>query len=316
MIPRLEIIFPLKRQWQYWFGKEYAPKEKEVLLDHARTGIYLALRIALPNGGKVGVMAYNCDTVMNPVMQAGCRCVFLDVNENLTLNTEQYALQKLDAIVVSNLFGIHNDIKAIRKACQKAVVIVDNAHGYGLPNEGDFTVYSINQGKYPALGPGGILYVNNSTYQDNFTQWGLSLLCKIGLINQIKEFVSMLVKAILYHPFIYGWFTRPLKSEKIKSGQPEPIHIRPMSPGVSRLYNTWLIEHDYNKVAKPFMDVIHTDDPKRVIAEYRAIGVEAETHFKYWPMWAAHYGYIQGSCPVAERLIHELVMVPNYYKKQ
>lgn len=159
IIPRLDISFSLRRQWSYWFGKEYNPIEGEFLLNHARTGIVMALRVALPKGGRVGVVAYNCHTVANAVANAMCTPVFVDVTDGLTIDIQSVP-KDLDAIVVTNLFGIRNDIEAIRKRSPKAVIIVDNAHGYGLPAEGDFTVYSINQGKFPALGCGGILCVN------------------------------------------------------------------------------------------------------------------------------------------------------------
>ena len=162
MIPRLDIEFPLRRQWEYWFGAAYEARDGEYLLNHARTGIVMALRAALPNGGRVGVVAYNCHTVANAVANAGCTPFFVDVTEDLKIDVASVPVN-LDAIVVTNLFGIRNDVEAIRKRCPGAVVIVDNAHGYGLPVEGDFTVYSINQGKFPALGPGGILCVGAKT---------------------------------------------------------------------------------------------------------------------------------------------------------
>ena len=162
MIPRLDIGFPLKRQWKYWFGAAYMAQEGEYLLNHARTGIVMALRAALPKGGRVGVVAYNCHTVANAVVNAGCEPFFVDVTEDLRIDVESMPVD-LDAIVVTNLFGIRNDVEAIRKRCPGAIIIVDNAHGYGLPAEGDFTVYSINQGKFPALGPGGILCVGTKT---------------------------------------------------------------------------------------------------------------------------------------------------------
>ena len=166
MITRLDISFPLYRQWLYWFGKQYEPDEGEYLLNHARTGIVMALRASLPDGGRVGVMTYNCHTVANTVVNAGCVPVFVDVTEDLRIDVETMP-RDLDAIVVTNLFGIRNDVEAIRKRCSRAVVIVDNAHGYGLPAEGDFTVYSINQGKFPALGPGGLLYINQKNDKKN-----------------------------------------------------------------------------------------------------------------------------------------------------
>ena len=89
MTPRLDIRFPLRRQWLYWFGRQYEPQEGEYLLNHARTGIALALKATLPNGGRVGVVAYNCHTVANAVVNAGCTPVFLDVTERLQIDCEE-----------------------------------------------------------------------------------------------------------------------------------------------------------------------------------------------------------------------------------
>jgi dTDP-4-amino-4,6-dideoxygalactose transaminase len=165
MIPRLNISFSLKNQRAFWFGDEYASREGEYLLNHARSGIVMALRAALPEGGRVGVVAYNCHTVANAVVESGCTPVFVDVTEDLHVDVQHLDGLQLDAIVLTNLFGIHNDIAAVRQALGDAPIIVDNAHGYGLPAEGDFCVYSINQGKFPSLGEGGLLMVNNPQYQ-------------------------------------------------------------------------------------------------------------------------------------------------------
>ena len=108
MIPRLDISFPLRRQLQYWCGKyidaarlesgtlEPSALElrtsgyKEYLLNHARTGIVMALRAALPKGGRVGVVAYNCHTVANTVVNAGCVPFFVDVTSFLKWFIENY----------------------------------------------------------------------------------------------------------------------------------------------------------------------------------------------------------------------------------
>ena len=206
MIPRLDIQFPLKRQWQFWFGGQYEPREGEYLLNHARTGIVMALRAALPDGGRVGVVVYNCHTVANAVVNAGCTPVFVDVTDELKIDVESIPIN-LDAIVVTNLFGIRNDIEAIRKHLPNAIIIVDNAHGYGLPAEGDFTVYSINQGKFPALGEGGILKIALSILDLRLRISDLySRLPQYTMLGQVKLFCSMLIKAIAYSPCFY-WLT-------------------------------------------------------------------------------------------------------------
>ena len=333
MIPRLDIQFPLKRQIQYWCGTAYEPKDGEFLVNHARTGIVMALRAALPNGGRVGVVAYNCHTVANAVVNAGCKPVFVDVTEDLKIEVKSVPTD-LDAIVVTNLFGIQNDIEAIRKRLPKAIIIVDNAHGYGVSAEGDFTVYSINQGKFPALGEGGVL----CTIGD----WKLKIenlykdLPSYGFVAQVKLFVSMLVKAIAYSRLCY-WLVmkikglRELKSERIK----ETITMRKMAPGVRRMYKAWLPNAE-TEIAKQksnaaitnervrelgseciigenaFMAVVKCEDPEALKKEFAEIGVETETHFKNAIVWAEQFGYKKGTCPKAEELTQKLLMIPTY----
>lgn len=334
MIPRLDIRFPLKRQWQYWYGKQYEPKEGEYLLNHARTGIVLALRASLPQGGRVGVVAYNCHTVANAVVNAGCTPVFVDVTEGLTVDIESVPAD-LDAIVVTNLFGIRNDISAIRAKCPQAIIIVDNAHGYGLPTEGDFTVYSINQGKFPALGEGGILWVSGLGVSGLGEMY--EALPTYGFIAQVKLFCSMMIKAIAYSRCFY-WLTRLLKRELGASGFEisGKVSIRKMAPGVRRLYNAWLPSADEAIAAQKqnaerisglgvselvdewllgenaFMLIARTRKPEELKKWFAARGVETATHFAHAIEWASEFGYLPGSCPKAEKLTKHLLMIPTY----
>ena len=325
MKPRLDIQFPLYRQFQYWFGKEYKHQKCEYLLNYARTGIVMALRAALPKGGRVGVVVYNCHTVANAVVNAGCMPFFVDMTEDLRIDVASIPAD-LDAIVVTNLFGIRNDIAAIRKRLPKAIIIVDNAHGYGLPAEGDFTVYSINQGKFPALGPGGILIVNSKELRvKSLIDEQYAALPSYGFIAQLKLFVQMMVKAIAYSRCMY-WLTIRMK----KSANPDvhqEVVMRKMANGVSRLYNAALpeipkmIEMQRQNAANidgafygdnAFMAIVRTEDPAALKAEFAAKGVETETHFKNAITWAKQFGYVEGSCPNAEYLVNHLLMIPTY----
>jgi len=411
MIPRLNIAFPIKRQWQYWFGKEYEPLKGEYLLNHARTGIVMALKASVPEGSRVGVVAYNCHTVANAVVNAGCKPVFVDVTEELKIDIASVPAN-LDAIVVTNLFGIRNDIEAIRKRCPKAIIIVDNAHGYGLPAEGDFTVYSINQGKFPALGCGGILCVNikenknkentacaeendsksktnnpapqdtayaassvianhlddkqaylqsncqslsdncnklpssdyseknDSTFESTKNTKNnvaaidemYAALPSYRFMGQMKLFCSMLVKAIAYSRCMY-WLTMKMK----KSSNPkvhEKVVMMKMAPGVRRMYQAalpeipkminlqrqnaakigdWTLDIGHLIVGEnAFMAVVRTEKPEELKREFASKGVETETHFKHCIEWAKQFGYIEETCPNAEKLINHLLMIPTY----
>ncbi len=336
MIPRLDISFPIRRQWQYWFGKQYEPQQCEYLLNHARSGIILALRASLPNGGRVGVVAYNCHTIANAVVNAGCMPVFIDVTDELKIDVASISAD-LDAIVVTNLFGIRNNISVIREKCPNAIIIVDNAHGYGLPAEGDFSVYSINQGKFPALGEGGILVVNNklSVIRQKIDEM-YAVLPRYGLVAQCKLFAQMWAKAVAYSKICY-WFVRMLKKNTNPRAH-EQVVLKQMAPGIRRLYKAWLpaaeneiakqkqnaealnqklaiINHTCTTGDNAFMLIAKTQDPAALQTWFANHGIETATHFAHAIDWATEFGYIPGSCPNAERLIKELLMIPTYKRK-
>ena len=325
MIPRLDIQFPLKRQIQYWCGEEYDPCNGEFLVNHARTGIVMALRAALPNGGRVGVVTYNCHTVANAVVQAGCEPFFIDVLGDLRIDVKSVPVN-LDAIVVTNLFGIRNDIAVIRKRLPKAIIIVDNAHGYGLPVEGNFTVYSINQGKFPSLGCGGLLIVNSEELRvKSLIDEQYAALPSYGIIAQVKLFMQMWVKAMAYSRLCY-WLV--MKHKKFaNSNVHEKVAMRKMAPGIRRLYKAWLPNAEI-EIAKQrsnaskidgafygenaFMAIVKCNDPSALQKKYAARGIETATHFNRCIDWAKQFGYVEGSCPNAELLVNHLLMVPTY----
>ena len=336
MIPRLDISFSCRSQRAFWFGKAYTPQAGEYLLNHARTGIVMALRTALPNGGRVGVVAYNCHTVANAIVESGCQPVFVDVTEDLHIDTTHLSSFKMDALVVTNLFGIHNDIDAIRVAQPNVILIVDNAHGYGLPVEGDFTVYSINQGKFPALGEGGVLAVNNAQYLATIQQQYDSLPV-YGRVKEIKLFITMLLKAWMHMPCIYGLITQRLKAHRGATNCRETVTMRKMANGVRRIYQQALPDilhaielrkQNAQDIAdsllrenlvqsawygeNAFMLIARCENPKHLQAYFAQHGIETATHFAKTIEWAKQFGYTDGACPIAERLTKELIMIPTY----
>ena len=338
MIPRLHISFSLGKQFAFCFGKSYTPQTGEYLLNHARSGIIMALRAALPNGGRVGVVAYNCHTVANAVEQAGCTPVFVDVTEDLHIDLQYLSKLQLNALVLTNLFGIHNDITAVRQAIGSATIIVDNAHGYGLPAEGDFTVYSINQGKFPALGEGGILYVNNPGYAESI-QTQYAVLKGYSIVQESKLYLTMLLKALMHTPWIYRALTLRMKQKRTSVACRSEVVLKRMAKGVSRMYqqalptipqeiaqqqrNAQTIADDLLNEKRAqrawwgenaFMLIVQTEDPEVLKNHLLQHGVESATHFARAIEWATEFGYQLGSCPVAEKLTQELLMIPTYTK--
>lgn len=338
MQPRLNIGFSCINQYAFWFGKAYSAKQGEYLLNHARSGIVMALRAALPQGGRVGVVAYNCYTVANAVVQAGCHPVFVDVIEDLHIDMAQLANLDIDALILTNLFGIRNDVNAIRQVIGDIPIIVDNAHGVGLPNECDFTVYSINQGKFPALGEGGILVVNNQQYVASINQQYEQLPIYTKL-QEAKLFLTMLLKALLHTPIIYKLLTMRLKARRTIGNCCKTTPLKKMAIGICRIYNATLptIEKQIaqqrcnvqsiktlltsqNGVQSvwagenAFMLIVRCQNPKALKQYFASKGIEIATHFANAIVWAKQFGYQEGTCPMAEQLTKELLMIPTYKK--
>lgn len=315
MIPRLHISFPLHYQNEYWLGKPYSAAENEFLLNHARSGILLALKAAeLPANASVGVMVYNCHTVANAIEQAGFRSVFIDITEELKLNLEDLSrkVNGMAALVVTHLFGIVNDVKQIRQKYPQMIIIEDCAHAYGIKDlNGDFAVFSIGQGKNPSIGDGGILKVMNNKYLQK-TGEIYSLLPEYTLGQRMKLFCKLLGKAMMYRPWVYGWLTLPLKRRcPVRSGR-ETIIPRKMCRGIRNIYR---IEKEKVIPRDAFMQIIYCDNPEEEKESYRRNGIDTDTHFGHSIQWAREFGYEFGECPKAEKLVSHLLMLPNFFDR-
>ena len=339
MKPRVEVCFG-KAERQAFRNKEpeYLPRQDEFLLNHARSGLLLALQsLGLPQGSKVGVMVYNCHTVMNAVAQAGHEVVFIDVDDGLKIDLGDLRRKSvgMKALIVTHLFGIFNDIKAIRDEFPQLPVIEDCAHTFGKEIIGDFGVYSIGQGKLPSLGDGGILVVKNQKYIDE-----VSLLYRqlpeYSRLAELKLFFKLWLIGLIHKEWLYGLITSRLKRNKKPQSGREAIVMKKMSHGVRAMLaqekdnfegQIQLRHANAQKEVKtlrnnalvkeilcgenPFMLVARSENVVELRRQYTQKGIETATHFAHSLHWAKTFGY-QGDCPNAERLMKELLMIPIY----
>lgn len=315
IIPRYERNFSMKNQYDFWFGTPYVAKKNEFLVNLGRSGIVMALKACLPRGGRVGIMAYNCKSVADAIIRSGCIPVFIDVTSDFRLDLESLKDSEIEVLIVTNLFGVRNLLNSILSIKPEIITIIDNAHGYGLPIEGDFTIYSINQSKYPSLSEGGILICNNIKYLDNIKNQ-YEILPEYTRLQEFKLFARLL-KAALYQKTLYV-FPMALELSQ-KNGERNLLlsgfSVRKMSNGSRRLYQAWLDSTPQKHRSKlPFVDIVKTDNPERVKKEYFLKGIDADTMFKRWITWATKLGYQKGQCPMAEYLSSHSIMIPNYYK--
>lgn len=313
----------------YWHGTPYEPQGNSFLLNHSRSGLWLALRsLGLPKQSRVGVMVYNCHTVMNAVYQAGMTPVFIDVTKELKLDVKDLArkVEGMQVLIITHLFGILNDVAAIKKQYPQLVIIEDCAHAYGIPSIiGDFATFSIGQAKLPSIGDGGILLVNNPQYLSAVQRLYPSAPAK----RSWKRFFRLWTMAILYTPLIYTLFTKPLlKRDKI-SNPIEPITIRPMDQGIAAIYNQQL-PLVQEMIAKRRQNVAQISKITPVMAGFNGFmatcvceeetykiaklfpHTETATHFAHCIDWATYFGYQDGDCPTAEYLTKHLLVIPTY----
>ena len=427
MIPRLEIHFDRDERRLFRKG-DAALKggDGKFLLNHARSGLQLALQaLQLPSKSGVGMMVYNCHTVMNSICQAGYTPIFVDITDGMTIDMEDLARKRsqMQVLIVTHLFGIVNDIKAIKAKYPDLIIIEDCAHCFNHVIDGEMGVYSIGQGKFPAIGDGGILVVspklptidqklidgtktqintvpeiNQKKYNENTEESSTdtdSILTSLdqqsaneqdslltsaqscstdtnsqclsddssikkpknifaeaisemynalpgyGRIGEMKLFMRLWIKAWMYKPGIYNLLTLRLKAKRMKElkneGVKEEVVLRKMSRGIAnileekrkhyaeavaeRIENARVMNERVKELESEgligenaFMLVVRTKDVAGLKEQFAAKGIETETHFAHCIDWAQQFGYELGSCPNAEKLVHELLMVPTYAK--
>ena len=329
MIPRLDIHF--NAQERHWFrqGREYSMPKGEYWLNHCRCGIQLALQaLDLKPQTGVGMMVYNCHTVMNAIWQAGCKPVFVDVTDSMTIDMEDLARKReqMQVLIVTHLFGIVNEVKEIKRLYPDLIIIEDCAHCFEHEIDGEFGVYSVGQGKFPSIGDGGILKVKG----DRLKVIGelYDSLPSYSRKHEAKLYLRLWMKAMMYSKGLY-WLTRKLKQGKSKAVVPTVIPVTRMSRGIANMLTNK--REGYSAAAQEkirnaqkiknaligenaFMAVVQCEDPMALKASYATKGIETETHFKHCIEWARVFGYNDDDCPNAEKLTQKLLMIPTYTK--
>lgn len=306
MTPKLNIHITLKQLLAYWFETiESLTSPNEFLVNHARTGIAIALQaLHFPEGSKVGVMAYNCNSVMSAIEKSGHKCTFIDVTDEFTIDLIDLQRKRddIDALVLTNLYGVRNDIDKIKEILNNIPLIEDCAHwSENMRNvRTDFQVQSTGAGKNPSLGDGGILRVGNSVYYQAVKSL-YDALPKYSLKDELILFVGIIKNNILYNPWVYEILTQKLKKNRTLPAHPK-WKFKRMSKGIQRL-----LKNAYIHPVFPMQPIL-TNNRANVIAEYKRLHIEAAPHFASAIEWAKDYGY-KGDCPNAEEIVRRILTI-------
>jgi perosamine synthetase len=134
----------------------------------------LLLSIGAKTGDEVIVQAFTCVAAVNPILWAGLKPVFVDIDAaNLSLSIghlKNLITPRTKAIIVQHSFGIPGPTQDVIKLAQgKGIVVIEDcAHALGAPpvgpklgTDGDATILSFGIEKTLSTKFGGALMVNN-----------------------------------------------------------------------------------------------------------------------------------------------------------
>lgn len=322
-------------------------------VNHARTGLRLLLTsLQLGPNAKIGVQAYNCHTVFKAIQNAGLNPIFIDVNSDFQIDTCDLERKKdnLEALIVTHTFGIPADMQKIQEIIPDKPIIEDCAHGFlsRYKNKlvgtfGDAAIFSMGKGKFPSIGPGGFVVINNEALKARFSALH-DRLPRPGLLNEFQNIFKSTILHFLHNPYIYALFTsnilKQINAKKDISGNYSHTETKILRSSqylfykrfndlgfqldkqiqlmreLSRvLYNEALPDIFVNRslALNGFMLPVMISNNEEIFSELKARGIEIGRHFSKSIEWAKEYGYINCTCPNAENIAKNVLVFPCHY---
>ena len=212
------------------FGVKYC-----LTLPSGRVALKVAIQsLGLKQGDSIILPSFLCLSVLDAVIQAGCKPRFVDIDENLNIDPDR-VLEAIDkdtkAILVPHLFGKAADILKLVDIAKKnnLYLIDDSAQSLGIKIEekylgtfGDVGIFSFGMFK-PLIGIGGGALLTD----DPVVYRRAKLMCNMeesGKGEHIKA-LKILIKS-KFRKFSFPLFllVRYIKNLKSRSGKPDNFH--------------------------------------------------------------------------------------------
>jgi len=134
----------------------------------------------LKEGDEVIMQSFTCNAVANPILWAGGKPVYCDIDETFNIDVkslEKKITENTRAIIIQNTFGIPARIDEIKEIAKKykILVIEDVAHALGATYKnkivgtlGDVAFFSFGRDKVISSVYGGALMINNEHLKETF----------------------------------------------------------------------------------------------------------------------------------------------------
>jgi perosamine synthetase len=193
--------------------KNYLEVKHTISFNSGRSSLMAILdSLGLEKGSEVLLQAFTCNAVPNPVIWAGFKPVYVDVNEQ-TFNIDAEDLRKKitpksRVVIVQHTFGLPAEMDEIIKICQgnKLFLIEDCAHSLlatyknkKVGTFGDVSFFSFSRDKVISSVYGGMVATNNEELARKIRDYQK----KIGYPSYFW------IKQQLLHPILMSWLILP-----------------------------------------------------------------------------------------------------------
>lgn len=352
MIPRFNYTIPL---WFYiksifWSKDKHALEQlfcdQSILYytNFARTGLRLLLSSISKKKLRVGVQVYTCHTVFQAIKKAGHEIVFLDIDREFRLDLKSLDARKneIDILIVTHTFGNPERFDRIKEIIGQKIVIEDCSHAFMSRYRdrlcgtlGDASIFSFGLGKFPPIGFGGCVLVNNIEKFPSFLKCYNELPEEkfgTGLFNWMKSCVL----AIVMHRPLYGItyrlgkrldtkfdFVKKFSFHESKGGtvgakllntyvpfiQDDIVRAKNKFETVSKCVDLTYIQNRYDEGQNYYITPLLIDNRDEIYDCFLKNKIEVGKHFQKSLIWANEFGYKE-DCPNAHYIVDHILTLP------
>ena len=187
------------------------------MYESARSVILHSLKcLKVSSKDQVIVSSFTCDAVTKAVVNSGAKIVYVDINQDFTMN-DKCVLEAINkntkVLILQDTFGrLGLKISTINKIKKKKIFIIEDvclSIGSKFKNKllgqfGDVSIFSLEVSKTVTTGWGGVLKVNNPEYKKIFIT-NYELLKPINNLQDLRRLVQLLISLyFLKHPNFFG----------------------------------------------------------------------------------------------------------------
>jgi dTDP-4-amino-4,6-dideoxygalactose transaminase len=188
-----------------------------LLYESARSAILHSLKcLKITRKDQVIVSSFTCDAVTKAIANSGAKTVYVDINQDFTMN-DKCVLEAINkntkVLILQDTFGrLGLKIRTINKIKKKKIFIIeDSCLSVGskfkdklLGQFGDVSIFSLEVSKTITTGWGGVLKVNNPEYKKKILV-SYEALKSINIFQDLRRLIQLLISLFfLKHPRFFG----------------------------------------------------------------------------------------------------------------